>query len=85
MTQIDLAGFTSACIIKVGFPLCRAWILCCWLLNIYMGDSIYDVRTQGGGPGKADKVREFSKGGCVKMQTRVKKSENFEDVINGRP
>ena len=24
----------------------------------------------GGGPGKADKVREFSKGGCVKMRTR---------------
>ena len=24
----------------------------------------------GGGPGKADEVREFSKGGCVKMRTR---------------
>ena len=41
-----------------------------------------------GGPGKADKVREFSKGGCVKMRTRgegVKKSETFADVIYGSP
>ena len=33
-----------------------------------------------------DKVREASKGGCVKMWTRgegVQKSENFADVING--
>ena len=37
---------------------------------------------------KADEVREFSKGGCMKMRTRgegVKKSENFVDVIYGSP
>ena len=36
----------------------------------------------GAGPGKADKVRELSKGGCVKMQTRgegVKKIQKFCD------
>ena len=41
-----------------------------------------------GGLGKADEVRESSKGSCVKMRTRgegVKKTENFADVINGRP
>ena len=41
-----------------------------------------------GGPRKADKVREGSKGGCVKMRKRgerVKKSENFANIINGRP
>ena len=42
----------------------------------------------GGDPGKLDEVREFTKGGCVKMWTRgegVKTSEDFADVINGRP
>ena len=40
-----------------------------------------------GGPGKADKVREFSKGGCVKMRTREGGQEigNISDVINGKP
>ena len=40
------------------------------------------------GLGKADEVREFSKGGCVQLRTRgegVKKTEAFADVINGRP
>ena len=52
------------------------------------GASIYDVRTRGGVPSKADIVSDLSKGGCVNLQTRrggVKKPENFEDVINGRP
>ena len=40
------------------------------------------LKGREGGPGKADEVREFSKGGCVKMQTRgVKKFEYFADVI----
>ena len=42
----------------------------------------------GGVPSKADIVSDLSKGGCVNLQTRrggVKKTENFEDVINGRP
>ena len=41
-----------------------------------------------GGPGKADHVRDLSKGGCVKMRTRgqgVIKSLSAADVINGRP
>ena len=39
------------------------------------------------GLGKADKVRELSKGGCVKRQTEGEggKSETFADVISGRP
>ena len=37
-----------------------------------MGDSIYDVRAKGGRgvSGKADKVREDSKGGCVNLRAR---------------
>ena len=38
--------------------------------------------------GKADEVKELSKGGCVNLRTRgegVKKSEFFADVINGSP
>ena len=45
-------------------------------------------RGGGGVSGKADKVRELSKGGCVNLRTRgkgVKKSKNFADVINGSP
>lgn len=41
-----------------------------------------------GGLGKADEVKEFSNGGCVKMRKRVKGAKisvNFADVINGRP
>ena len=54
------------------------------------GASSYDVCTQGergGVHGKADKVRELSKGGCVKRQTEGEgeKSETFADVISGRP
>ena len=50
------------------------------------GASIYDVRTRGGsGHGKADK----GTGGCVNVTvTRgegVKKSDNFAEVIYGRP
>ena len=43
---------------------------------------------RGRGPGKADEVRELSKGGCVNMQTRVrgfKKLEIFANIINERP
>ena len=41
---------------------------------------------EGEGTGKADEVREASKGGCVKMRTRregeeVKKFVTFADVI----
>ena len=46
------------------------------------------LKGREGGPGKADEVREFSKGGCVKMLTGgegVKQSENFADVIYGSP
>ena len=41
-----------------------------------------------GGLGIGDEVREFSNGGCVKMQTRRegdKQSENLADVIYGMP
>ena len=55
-----------------------------------MGTSIYDVCAKGGGGvrGKADKVKELNKGGCVNLQTRgegVKEFEIFADVINGSP
>ena len=51
-------------------------------------------RGGGGVSGKADEVRELSKGGCVNLYYKsvpnadkggegVKKSENFADVING--
>ena len=41
----------------------------------------------GGVPSKADIVSNFSKGGCVNLQTRgeLKKSEIFADVLNGSP
>ena len=45
------------------------------------GASIYDVRTTGveGGSGKADEVRELSKGGCVNLRTRGGRgSKNLE-------
>ena len=34
----------------------------------------------GGGPGKADKVREFSKGGCVKVRTRGGRGSKIRQI-----
>ena len=53
---------------------------------LHRGASIYDIRTQGGGGGhgKADE----GNGGCVNVtrwEKGVKKSENFADIISGRP
>ena len=57
-------------------------------INGRKGASIYDVRTEGGVPSKADIVSNRSKEGCVNLRTRgegVKKSEHFAGVIYGSP
>ena len=47
----------------------------CWSKSspqiFYLGTSIYDVRTEGGGgvPSKADLVSNISKGGCMNLRT----------------